>query len=124
MRRGSCLRLDRESMEFHTGSLWLNRGSMRYGGEWVRTRGTQERQRTGEDTERGSHTRRDEGECSRQGGGGQRGRGGNQDSGNRKPERRRWESMRMGGSDETGDGLASHLGLTHTETQRGRLWVA
>ena len=31
-------------------------------------------------TERGSHTRRDEGECSRQGGVGQRGRGGNQDS--------------------------------------------
>ena len=58
-------------------------------------------------TERGSHTRRDEGECSRQGGGGQRGRGGNQDSGNRKPERRGRESMRMGGSDNTGDGLAS-----------------
>ena len=36
-----------------------------------------------------------------------RGRGGNQDSGNRKPERRGWESMRMGGSDNTGDGLAS-----------------
>ena len=58
-------------------------------------------------TERGSHTRRDEGECSRQGGGGQRGRGGSQDSGNREPEKRGWESMRMGSSDNTEDGLAS-----------------
>ena len=48
------------------------------------------------------------------GGGGQRGRGGNQDSGNRKPERRGWESMRMGGSNNTGDGLAS---------QPRRYWV-
>ena len=38
---------------------------------------------------------------------GQRGRGGNQDSGNREPERRGWESVRMGGSNNTGDGLAS-----------------
>ena len=58
-------------------------------------------------TECGSHTKRDGGECSRQGGGGQRGRGGNQDSGNREPARRRWESMRMGGSDNTADGLAN-----------------
>ena len=57
-------------------------------------------------TERGSHTRRDKGECSRQGGGGQRGRRGSQDSGNR-PESRARESMRMGGSDNKGDGLAS-----------------
>ena len=33
--------------------------------------------------------------------------GGNQDSGNREPESRGWESMRMGGSDNIGDGLAS-----------------
>ena len=58
-------------------------------------------------TECGSHTKRDGGECSRQRGGGQRGRGGNQNTGNREPERRRWESMRMGGSDNKGDGLAS-----------------
>ena len=53
-------------------------------------------------TECGSHTRRDGGECSRQGGGGRRGRGGNQDSGNREPERRRWESKHMGGTDNKG----------------------
>ena len=57
--------------------------------------------------ERGSHTRRDEGECSRQGGGGQRGRGGSQDGGNMEPESRGWETMRMGGCDNKGDGLAS-----------------
>ena len=56
--------------------------------------------------ELGGGSRRGKGECSRQGGGGQRGRGGNQDSGNRKPERRGWENMHMGGSDNT-DGLAS-----------------
>ena len=58
-------------------------------------------------TERGSHTRRDKGEHSRQGGGAQRGRRGNQNSGNRETEWRGWESVRMGGSDNKGDGLAS-----------------
>ena len=133
----------------------------------------------------GSHTRRDKGEHNRQGGGAQQGRRGNQNSGNREPEWRGWESVRMGGSDNKGDGLASqprryrvpgqpllnrhqvggvscspdgllaqqerepirgrpavrggkdrwwtagttrggtgHLGLTHTEPQRGRLWTA
>ena len=33
--------------------------------------------------------------------------GGNQDSGNREVERRGWESMRIGGSNNKGDGLAS-----------------
>ena len=118
-------------------------------------------------TERGSHTRRDKGEHSRQGGGAQQGRRGNENSGNREPEWGGWESVRMGGSDNKGDGLASqprryrvlgqpllnrhqvggvstscggekdiwwtagtarggtgHLGLTHTETQRGRRWTA
>ena len=37
----------------------------------------------------------------------QQGRRGNQNSGNREPEWRRWESVRMGGSDNKGDGLAS-----------------
>ena len=55
-------------------------------------------------TERGSHTRRDEGEHSRQGGGAQQGRRGNQD---RESEWRGWESVRMGGSDNKWDGLAS-----------------
>ena len=58
-------------------------------------------------TERGGHTRRDKGEHSRQGGGAQRGRRGNQNSGNRGPEWRGWESVRMGVSDNKGDGLAS-----------------
>ena len=58
-------------------------------------------------TERGSHTRRDKGEHSRQRGGAQRGRRGNPKSGNRDPEWRGWESVRMGGSDNKGDGLAS-----------------
>ena len=58
-------------------------------------------------TERGSHTRRDKGKHSRQGGGAQQGRRGNQNSGDREPEWRGWESVRMGGSDNEGDGLAS-----------------
>ena len=58
-------------------------------------------------TERGSHTRRDKGEHSKQGGGAQQGRRGNQNSGNREPEWSGWESVRMGGSDNKGDGLAS-----------------
>ena len=58
-------------------------------------------------TERGSHTRRDKGEQSRQGGGAQQGRRGNQNSGNREPEWRGWQSVRMGGNNNKGDGLAS-----------------
>ena len=52
----------------------------------------------------GSHTRRDEGEHSRQGAGAQQGRRGNQD---REPEWRGWKSVRMGGNNNKGDGLAS-----------------
>ena len=58
-------------------------------------------------TECGSHTRRDKGEHSRQGGGAQQGKRGNQTSRNRESEWRGWESRRMGGSDNKGDGLAS-----------------
>ena len=58
-------------------------------------------------TERGSHTRRDKGEHNKQGGGAQQGRRGNQNSGNREPEWSGWWSVRMGGSDNKGDGLAS-----------------
>ena len=57
-------------------------------------------------TERGSHTRRDKGEHSKQGGGAQQGRRGNQNSGNREPEWSGWHSVRMGGTDNKGDGLA------------------
>ena len=76
--------------------------------------GTQERHQTGggatqthRHTERGSHTRRDKGGHSRQGGGAQQGGRGNWNSGNREPEWRGWQSVRMGGSDNKGDGLAS-----------------
>ena len=58
-------------------------------------------------TECGSHTERDKGVHSRQGGGAQQGRRGNQNSGNREPEWSGWESVRVGGSDNKGDGLAS-----------------
>ena len=89
----------RREIRIH-GGRWV-------GQEWVRKRGTQERQQTGEEQhrykERGTHTRRDEGEHSRQGGGAQQGRRGHQD---REPEWRGWESVRMGG-DNKGDGLAS-----------------
>ena len=58
-------------------------------------------------TERGGHTRRDKGEHSRQGGGAQQGKRGHQNSRNREPAWSGWESMRMGGRDNKGDGLAS-----------------
>ena len=51
--------------------------------------------------------RRDKGGHSRQGGGAQQGGRGNWNSGNREPEWSRWQSVRMGGSDDKGDGLAS-----------------
>ena len=68
-------------------------------------------------TERGSHTKRDKGEHSRQGGGPQQGRRGNQNSGNRKPEWSGWWSVRMGGSDNKGDGLASQPCRYHVPGQ-------
>ena len=58
-------------------------------------------------TERGSQTRRDKGEHSREGGGAQQGRRGKLNSRNREPEWRGWESVRMGVSDNKGDGPAS-----------------
>ena len=45
--------------------------------------------------------------AARGGGGGQQGRRGSQNSGNREPEWSEWWSVRMGGSDNKGDGLAS-----------------
>ena len=58
-------------------------------------------------TKCGSHTKRDKGGHTRQGGGAQQGRRGNQNSGNKEPEwSGRW-SVRMGGSDNKGDGLAT-----------------
>ena len=83
-------------------------GGGRLGQEWVRKRGTQERQQTGGGATQTHRTRephqRDKGEHSRQGGGAQQGKRGNQD---REPEWRAWDSVRMGGSDNKGDGLAS-----------------
>ena len=89
----------------------LVRGGRRVGQEGVCDMGTQERHQTGEEqhrhTECGSHTKGDKGRHSRQGGGAQQGRRGNQNSGNREPEWSEWWSVRMGGSDNKGDGLAS-----------------
>ena len=74
---------------------------------WAPRSATRQGEEQHRHTERGSHTRRDKREHSRQGGGAQQGRKGNQNSGNREPEWRGWESVRMGGSDNKGDGLAS-----------------
>ena len=76
-------------------ATWAPRSATRHGEEQHRH------------TERGSHTRRDKGGHSRRGGGAQQGGRGNQNSGNREPEWSRWQSVRMGGSDNKGDGLAS-----------------
>ena len=74
---------------------------------WAPRSATRQGEEQHRHTERGSHTKRDKGEHSRQGGGAQQGRRGNQNSGNREPEWSGWWSMRMGGSDNKGDGLAS-----------------
>ena len=66
-----------------------------------------DRGRSNTGTQNAGGTRRDKGEHSRQGRGAQQGRRGNQNSGNREPEWRGWESVRMGGSNNKGDGLAS-----------------
>ena len=73
-------------------------------------------------TERGSHTRRDKGECSKQGGGAQQGRRDNQNSGNREPEWSGWQSVRMGGSDNKGDGLASQPRCQGNPCSTGIRW--
>ena len=86
-------------------------GGRRVGQEGCATGAPRSANRQGEEqhrhTERGSHTKRDKGKHSRQGGGAQQGRRGNQNSGNREPEWSGWESVRIGGSDNKGDGLAS-----------------
>ena len=74
---------------------------------WAPRSATRQGEEQHRHTERGSHTKRDKGEHSRQGGGAQQGRIGNQNSGNREPEWSGWWSVRMGGSDNKGDGLAS-----------------
>ena len=74
---------------------------------WAPRSATRQGEEQHRHTERGSHTRRDKGGHSRQGGGAQQGRRGNWNSGNREPEWSRWQSVRMGGSDNKGDGLAS-----------------
>ena len=74
---------------------------------WAPSSATKQGEEQHRHTERGSHTRRDKGGHSRQGGGAQQGGRGNRNSGNRDPEWRGWESVRMGGSDNKGDGLAS-----------------
>ena len=74
---------------------------------WAPRSATRQGEEQHRHTERGSHTRRDKGGHSRQGGGAQQGGRGNWNSGNREPEWSGWQSVRMGGSDNKGDGLAS-----------------
>ena len=74
---------------------------------WAPRSATRQGEEQHRHTERVSHTRRDKGGHSRQGGGAQQGGRGNWNSGNREPEWSGWQSVRMGGSDNKGDGLAS-----------------
>ena len=74
---------------------------------WAPRSATRQGEEQHKHTERGSHTKRDKGEHSTQGGGAQQGRRGNQNSGNKEPKWSGWWSVRMGGSDNKGDGLAS-----------------
>ena len=74
---------------------------------WAPRSATRQGEEQHRHTERGSHTRRDKGGHNRQGGGAQQGGRGNWNSGNREPEWSGWQSVRMGGSDNKGDGLAS-----------------
>ena len=74
---------------------------------WAPRSATRQGEEQHRHTERGSHTKRDKGEHSRQGGGAQQGRRGNQNSGNREPEWSGWWSVRIGGRNNKGDGLAS-----------------
>ena len=74
---------------------------------WAPRSATRQGEEQHRHTECGSHTKRDKGEHNRQGVGAQQGRRGNQNSGNREPEWSGWWSVRMGGSDNKGDGLAS-----------------
>ena len=74
---------------------------------WAPKSATRQGEEQHRHTERGSHTRRDKDGHNRQGGGAQQGGRGNWNSGNREPEWSGWQSVRMGGSDNKGDGLAS-----------------
>ena len=70
--------------------------------------GTQQRHQTGGGATQTHKTREPhKGGHTRQGGGAQQGRRGYQNGGNREPELSEWWSVRMGGSDNKGDGLAS-----------------
>ena len=82
---------------------WNRRGCA----TWAPRSATRQGEEQHRHPERGSHTRRDKGGHSRQGGGAQQGGRGNWNSGNREPEWSGWQSVRMGGSDNKGDGLAS-----------------
>ena len=68
---------------------------------------TRQREEQHRHTECGSHTKGDKGGHTRQGGGAQQGGRGYQNGGNREPEWSKWWSVRMGGSDNKVDGLAS-----------------
>ena len=74
---------------------------------WAPSSATRQGEEQHRHTKRGSHTKGDKGGHSRQGGGAQQGRRGYQNGGNREPEWSKWWGVRMGGSGNKGDGLAS-----------------
>ena len=74
---------------------------------WAPSSATRQGEEQHRHTKCGSHTKGDKGGHTRQGGGAQQGRRGYQNGGNREPEWSKWWSVRMGGSDNKGDGLAS-----------------
>ena len=83
--------------------VWDRRGCT----TWAPSSATRQGEEQHRHTKRGSHTKGDKGGHPRQGGGAQQGRRGYQNGGNREPEWSKWWSVRMGGSDNKGDGLAS-----------------
>ena len=97
------------------GGVWGWGGGCSHGGwdrrgcaTWAPSSATRQGEEQHRHTKRGSHTKGDKGGHTRRGGGAQQGRRGYQNGGNREPEWSKWWSVRMGGSDNKGDGLASH----------------
>ena len=97
--------------EFGGGGVWGGGGAggwdRRGCATWAPRSATRQGEEQHRHTKRGSHTKGDKGGHTRQGGGAQQGRRGYHSGGNREPEWSKWWSVRMGGSDNKGDGLAS-----------------
>ena len=98
---GTVSVIRRREIRVRGGAGGWDRSGCAKGAPWSANRQGEEQHRH---TGRGSHTRRDECKHSRQGGVAQQGRRGTQD---REPEWRGGESVRIGGSDNKGNGPAS-----------------